>query len=340
MIGLYKRLKAAGVLGLNARNGRYIMPNNRRKYYRLVDNKIICKHRLQDHGVAVPLLLGEINSQYDAGHLKEKLAGLDEFVIKPASGSGGDGIMVITGRRDKHWLGGGGKLLSLSDIEYHVAGILAGMYSLGGQTDSAMIESLIHTDPILREIAPEGVPDIRIIVYRGIPVMAMTRLPTRRSDGKANLHQGAIGAGIDLTTGKTLAAVMNASIVTVHPDTGGNVVGFQMPAWDGLLEIAARCYQAVPLGYLGVDLVLDRDHGPLVLEMNARPGLAIQIANGCGIGHRLAAVDALDAPESRSLEERLAISRQLAAGDWPRLGAEQSSANRPAENVSKNPQPD
>lgn len=327
MIGLYRRLKANGVLGLNARNGRYIMPSNPRRFYRLVDDKILCKRRLQEHGVAVPVLLGEVNSQYDAGHLKHKLAGLDEFVIKPASGSGGDGIMVITGRRDKHWLGGGGKLLSLGDIEYHVAGILAGMYSLGGQTDSAMIEGLIHTDPVLREIAPEGVPDIRIIVYRGVPVMAMTRLPTRRSGGKANLHQGAIGAGIDMLSGQTLAAVMSSSIVTVHPDTGGNVVGFQIPAWAGLLEIAARCYDAIPLGYLGVDLVLDRDAGPLVLEMNARPGLAIQIANGTGIGHRLAAVDALDAPESRPIEQRLAISRQLAQSGWRQ---EQAEALTPA----------
>jgi alpha-L-glutamate ligase-like protein len=316
MIGLYRRLKANGVLGLNARNGQYIMPFNPRKLYPLVDNKILCKRRLIEHGVAVPAMLGEINSQYDAGHLKKKLEGLDEFVIKPASGSGGDGILVITGRRDRHWLGGSGKLLDLGEIEYHVSGILSGMYSLGGQTDSAMIEALIHTDPILRAIAPEGVPDIRVIIYRGVPVMAMTRLPTRRSGGKANLHQGAIGAGVDLITGQTLTAVMNSSIVTVHPDTGTSIVGFQMPGWGSLLEIATRCYQAVPLGYLGVDMVLDAEHGPLVLEMNARPGLAIQIANGSGIGTRLAAVDAVEAPEQRSLEQRLSLARDLASRQW------------------------
>lgn len=316
MIALYRRLKANGVLGLNARNGQYIMPFNPRKLYPLVDNKIQCKRRLIEHEVAVPAMLGVINSQYDAGHLKNKLSGLEEFVIKPASGSGGDGIMVITGKRDRYWLGSGGKLLDIGDLEYHVSGILSGMYSLGGQTDSAMIEALIHTDPVLRSIAPEGVPDIRVIIYRGIPVMAMTRLPTRRSGGKANLHQGAIGAGVDLLTGQTLAAVMNSSIVTVHPDTGQSIVGFQMPDWDALLKIAARCYQAVPLGYLGVDLVLDAEHGPLVLEMNARPGLAIQIANGAGLGNRLAAVDAMEAPETRPLEARLDLGRELATRGW------------------------
>ncbi|MGY6630905.1 MAG: alpha-L-glutamate ligase-like protein [Wenzhouxiangella sp.] len=316
MIGLYRRLKARGVLGLNARNGQYIMPANRRRYYRLVDNKIICKQRLIEAGVAVPALLGEISSQYEAGHLKQRLASLSEFVIKPASGSGGDGILVITAQRDRHWLGGGGKLLDLGDIQYHVAGILAGMYSLGGQVDSAMIEALIHTSPAMREIAPEGVPDIRIILYRGVPVMAMTRLPTRRSGGKANLHQGAIGAGINLLTGKTLSAVMNSSIVTVHPDTGQNVVGFAIPDWSDLLMIATRCYDAIPLGYLGVDLVIDRDHGPLVLEMNARPGLAIQIANNEGIGHRLAAIDRQDDAQDQPAEARLALGLALAETNW------------------------
>lgn len=316
MIGLYRRLKANGVLGLNARNGQYIMPFNPRKLYPMVDNKILCKRKLIEHGVAVPAMLGEINSQYDAGHLSKKLEDFDEFVIKPASGSGGDGIMVITGRRDRFWLGSGGKLLNLADIEYHVSGILSGMYSLGGQTDSAMIEALIHTDPVIRSIAPEGVPDIRVIIYRGIPVMAMTRLPTRRSGGKANLHQGAIGAGVDLLSGQTLSAVMNSSIVTVHPDTGESIVGFQLPDWDMLLKIAARCYEAVPLGYLGVDMVLDAKHGPLVLEMNARPGLAIQIANSTGLGNRLAAVDASEDPEKRSLDQRMSLARDLANRGW------------------------
>lgn len=319
MIRLYRQLRQRGVLGLNARNARYIMPRNPRRYYPLVDNKVLCKRRLVEHGVAVPALLGEVGSQYEAAHLKKQLSALDEFVIKPASGSGGDGILVVTGRyEDKIWHGSGGRLISLSDMQYHVSGILAGMYSLGGQVDTAMIESLIRTDQRLRQLAPEGVPDIRVILYRGVPVMAMTRLPTRRSAGKANLHQGAIGAGIDLVTGQTMRAVMSARQVDLHPDTRHSVAGFTMPDWSNLLDIAVRCYDAIPLGYMGIDLVIDEDHGALVLEMNARPGLAIQIANNDGLGNRLAAVDRQDSPETRTAEERLAIGLDLARSDWGR----------------------
>ncbi len=316
MIGLYRRLRAAGVLGLNERNAQFIMPHNPRRLYPLVDNKILCKRRLQAHGIAVPALLGEITSQYEAGHLGARLSSLDQFVIKPASGSGGDGIIVIVGRQRQGWVSAGGRILQLSDLQYHVAGILAGMYSLAGQSDSAMLEALIHPDPILRPVAPEGVPDIRIIVYRGVPVMAMMRLPTRRSDGKANLHQGAIGAGVDIASGITLKAVMNSSVVDQHPDTSAPVEGFQLPGWPALLLTAARCYNAVPLGYLGVDLVLDRDHGPLVLEMNARPGLAIQIANGSGLRSRLQQIDRLSEPESMAAEQRVNLAIEFARAAW------------------------
>lgn len=321
MIGLYRRLREAGVLGLNDRNANFIMRHNPRRLYPLVDNKILCKQKLIEHGIAVPQLLGEVRGQYEAGHLGVRLDKLDQFVIKPASGSGGDGIIVITGRQRGAWFTAAGRLMSLADIQYHVAGILAGTYSLGGQTDSAMLEALIHPDPILKPVAPEGVPDIRIIVYRGVPLMAMMRLPTRRSGGKANLHQGAIGAGVDLLTGITLKAVMNSSVVDQHPDTAATVEAFQLPGWPGLLLTATRCYDAIPLGYLGVDLVLDRDHGPLVLEMNARPGLAIQIANGSGLRSRLGLIDALDAPEKRDATQRLELAMQLARGGWKQAAA-------------------
>jgi glutathione synthase/RimK-type ligase-like ATP-grasp enzyme len=43
----------------------------------------------------------------------------------------------------------------------------------------------------------------------------------------------------------------------------------------------------VELGYLGVDIVLTPDKGPILLELNARPGLGIQIANLAGLVPRL-----------------------------------------------------
>src|SRR5439155_1697095 len=75
------------------------------------------------------------------------------------------------------------------------------------------------------------------------------------------------------------------------PDTGVPIVGRRVPFWNDVLELAQRVARAVGLGYLGVDIVIDELHGPMLLEANARPGLAIQIANGCGLAPRLLAIE-------------------------------------------------
>jgi alpha-L-glutamate ligase-like protein len=315
MPAAYQTLKQTGVLGLNARNGDYILMHNRRKFYPLVDDKVLCKHCLQDRGLAVPDLIGVVSSMRQASHLEDTLGGNREFVIKPAHGSGGDGIQVITDRKTDYFVDSDGRLVEYADLKHHVTNVIGGMYSLGGQPDVAMIESLVHFDPAFTSLTYHGVPDIRVIVYKGYPVMAMSRLPTRRSHGKANLHQGAIGVGIDLKSGLTVGGVSGNSPVSIHPDTGQNIQGFQIPHWQRLLKMASQCFEAVQLGYLGVDIVLDRDHGPLILELNARPGLNIQIANRQGLKCRLVQIEKLE-EEHTTPQERISWSCQA-------FGAEQ-----------------
>jgi alpha-L-glutamate ligase-like protein len=298
------RLRRAGLLGLNCRNGDYILKYNDRSLYPLVDDKVLCKQRLLQQGLPVPALIGLIELMHQTSRINEVLGDHNEFVIKPAHGSGGDGILVITGRRGGYFIDADGKVVDQDTLEHHLTNVIGGLYSLGGQPDVAMIESLVHFDPAFSRLTYHGVPDIRVIVYKGYPVMCMSRLPTRRSHGKANLHQGAIGVGIDLGSGVTMGGVSGNNAVSEHPDTGAPIAGFQIPGWDKILNMSACCYEAVELGYLGVDIVLDRDLGPLILELNARPGLNIQLANRCGLRHRLLAVDALgdlqQTPEQRA----------------------------------------
>ena len=293
MIRRLRQLRAAGVLGLNRRNGDYILRYNRRSLYPLVDDKVLCKQRMLREKLPVPDLIGVIELMHQTSRVNEILGDRKEFVIKPAHGSGGEGIMVITGRQGAYFIDSSGNMIEQGALEHHLTNVIGGLYSLGGQPDVAMLESLVHFDPAFTQLTYHGVPDVRVIIYKGYPVMSMTRLPTRRSHGKANLHQGAIGVGIDLATGMTMGGVSNDAAVSIHPDTGAPVAGFQVPGWSRILHMSAQCYEAVGLGYMGVDIVLDRDLGPLILELNARPGLAIQIANRRGLRHRLDAVDAL-----------------------------------------------
>lgn len=287
MFSRYRGLASEGVLGLNQRNGDYILRFNPRRLYPLVDDKLKTKRLALQAGIAVPELYGVIETQHDIRRLPAIAKDHPEFALKPAHGSAGDGILVIAGRSASRYRTISGLLLDDEFISHHLSNAINGQFSLGGVQDVVIIEYMVRFSALFERVSFQGVPDVRVIVFRGYPVMAMVRLPTRVSHGKANLHQGAVGAGIDLATGVTLNGVIGTEVVTHHPDTSHAIAGLEIPEWDKILDISARCYELTGLGYIGVDIVLDRDRGPLVLELNARPGLAIQIANRQGLLRRL-----------------------------------------------------
>ena len=276
-------LRERGVLGMNQRNADYIMRYNPRRLYPLVDNKLETKKLALESGIAVPELYGVVAIEHQVQEMASILADHPALVIKPAHGSGGSGILVIDSRMGKFFRKANGSLLSIEAIQHHTSNILSGMYSLGGLPDKAILEYRVDFDPMFERISYQGVPDIRIIVFKGIPAAAMTRLPTSDSDGKANLHQGAVGLGINIATGETTNAVHHNHPVDQHPDTGYATSGIVIPHWDNILRLAIQCADTVGQGYLGVDIVIDRKLGPLMLELNARPGLTIQLANGQGL---------------------------------------------------------
>ena len=312
MLALAKKLRRAGVLGLNERNADYISRLNPRRLFPRVDDKVLTKELALAAGMAVPELFGVIKNQGEVRLFSEIVSERDSFVVKPAQGSGGDGILVVTGRsqrrRDSYRLSSGVRI-SGAEIEHHISNIVSGQYSLSGNPDKALIEYCVRFDPVFAAVSHQGVPDVRVIVYRGYPTMAMVRLPTRASDGKANLHQGAVGAGVDMSLGQTLTGVLDNDIVDEHPDTGALISGLQIPQWDFILQSSARGYEVTGLGYLGVDMVIDIEQGPLILEMNARPGLNIQIANCTGLASRVARIDEIH-EEKASPEQRARVARR------------------------------
>ena len=320
MFGIASRLREAGVLGLNERNAEFIMRLNPRRLYPRVDDKSLTKRLALEAGMPVPDLYGLIDNQGDVRRFARIVADHDSFVVKPAEGSGGNGILVITGRSKRKrdsFRRASGMLITEAEIAHHISNIISGQYSLSGNPDKAMIEYCVHFDPIFAEVSYQGVPDIRVIVYRGYPAMAMVRLPTRASDGKANLHQGAVGAGVDIALGVTLTGVLQNEVVEEHPDTGALIAGLEIPRWDFILESAARGYEVTGLGYLGVDMVIDADRGPLMLEMNARPGLNIQIANGIGMNTRIERIEEIHDPAATPAERAAIARREFSAHRKP-----------------------
>lgn len=299
-----RELAAAGVLGMNRRNFDVISKYNRRRFYPLVDDKVQTKELANKIGISTPRLIGKIEYQFEAKNILDMIKDQTEFVIKPAQGSGGKGVLVIKDYHGGIFTTASGRQLAYNEVYQHISNILSGLYSLGGKYDTAIIEELVHFSDIFRDYSYQGVPDVRVIVYKGFPALAMTRLPTRASGGRANLHQGAIGVGLDIATGKALHGVCRDMPISVQPDTGADLMKIEVPFWREHLIIGAMAYEMTGLGYLGADIVLDARRGPMMLELNARPGLAIQIANGIGLKSRLKEIDE-SFPSGLTAEQRV-----------------------------------
>ena len=174
-------LRALGVVGINMRNARYLLPNNPRRLYDLVDNKLRTKALAEAEGMNVAETYAVLRNPRDASRVEKFLEGKDAFVIKPARGSGGKGIMVIDKRAGKNFVKPSGVEVTPGDLGNHVSNILAGLFSLGGKRDEVLIEYRVQPAALLTALSFQGAPDIRVVMLHGYPVMAMLRAPWART---------------------------------------------------------------------------------------------------------------------------------------------------------------
>ncbi len=281
---MFEKTRWEAVLGMNARNAR-VEAENPLKAIQLVNSKHDTKAALEEAGVPVAPTLVRIRDRRELSRLDWD-ALPEAFALKPNYGRGGAGILLA--KDGDGWSTLSGRPLSKEVIKDQIRSILEGEYSLESvERDSALLEPLIVPHPVLARLVPSGLPDIRVICHHGEPLLAMMRLPTEESEGRANLHQGAVGAAVDLGSGRVARAMLKRERIEEHPDTGEGLLGVEVPEWGAVVEAAGRCAEATGLGYLGADVVVDEERGPLVLEVNARPGLEIQNVAGVGLADLL-----------------------------------------------------
>lgn len=303
-------MKLSNILGLNARTVAYAYKYNTHRGKNIADSKLQTARVLRLAGVAHPKIYKKFRNtadiyDYDWGGLPDK------FALKPSRGLGGEGIIVVKKRlKNGMWLTTRKTRVSVDDLKLHTSDILEGAYSMGNVPDVAFVQEYVGRHKIFRHWAYRGTPDVRIIVFNKVPVMAMLRLPTKESGGRANLHQGALGVGVDIATGITTRAIWHGEQILCKPGTQRKLRGIKIPFWTLILETAVEAQEASGLGYLGVDIILHPDKGPMVLELNAQPGLQIQMANGAGLKRRLERVDELDV---RDCEHGVRIAKALFA---------------------------
>lgn len=275
-----------GVIGLNRRNIELIYPNNRREDYSLADDKVKTKEILHKNNIACAETFTVITKVSD---IKKKWAACQKhtaMAVKPANGCGGGGIKILKKSNDGHWMSGG-KPISEAQIFQHITSIVSGLFSMNS-SDSCLIEECIVSHPFFAKIYDEGVPDFRVITLKGRPIMAMLRMPTSKSDGKANLHQNGVGIGVDMEKGTLTQVYDGKRYRDHHPDNPKKVFGKPVPYWDEIIALSIVTSKVFPLDYLGIDVVIDKVKGPQIMEINVRPGLGIQLVNQCGLEKAIA----------------------------------------------------
>jgi alpha-L-glutamate ligase-like protein len=277
---------ADDLVGINRRNVDLVYASNPREHYPLVDDKLRCKALLESAGLKVAETVARCDGLFDVPRVMNAIASESDIVIKPANASGGDGIVVLCERESEGWRSASGRLVSDAEVHQHFANIVFGAFSKS-LDDNAFVERRVVSAEPLASWSPAGLSDIRVIVHHGSPLLSMIRIPTQASGGRANLHQGGVGVAVDLESGRTTRALWRGRPITHHPETNAKLVDEAVPNWAETVALAVAAAAVVPLGYLGVDIVLDESRGPLVLEMNARPGLEIQNVTGVMLGTRL-----------------------------------------------------
>lgn len=307
-----------GILGLNARNLLYIKPFNEQEAIDFADDKLKTKAFLAARGVPSAKLFARIESraqlrQFDFSTLPNDCA------LKPNYGFGGEGIIILRGRKNGEFLRQGKYLISDKELREHIEDILDGKFSVNGQNDTAFFEQLLEPDNCFLPFRPAGLPDLRIVVFNLVPVMAMLRIPTAESGGKANIHLGGVGIGIDIAKGVTTFAAQYNKMITELPH-GGPVAGIPIPYWEELLLIASKIQQITNIGYLAADITIDKEMGPALLEVNARAGLTVQVANLAPLRQRLERVQGL---KVASPEKGVRIAQELFGNKIDRKGSEE-----------------
>lgn len=313
-------VRPSHLLGINARNQLYTSQNTWASK-RFGFSKVKTKLFLQKHGIGVAKLHAVIKTREELSTFSwETIKG--SFVIKPVDGSEGKGIVVIAGTSKKHkgWLDLEGEIWTKTDFQRHGNDILDGVYSTWGSNHMVVVEERIPLHPDLERYVQMGTPDVRVIIFNRIPVMAYIRLPTKESKGRANLHRGAIALGIDLGTGETTHAVSGMNtIIRKFPHIEDPISGIKIPYWVDILKTAVRAANACDYTYVAADIFIHPEKGPMVAEMNGFPGLSIQLANRAGLKRRLQRVEEI---VPRNVSHAVRIGQALFAENYVVSGSD------------------
>lgn len=301
------KLFSHGVLGMNARNLKYIRKKNQGDSVSLADSKMKTKMFLSERGIPFAETYAQICTHQELSSFDFSSIPVDAFVIKPNHGSKWQGILIVKRNKQKKYIISGSEW-SEDEIRLYMRDIISGEFSLYGNHDSCIIEELLVPGKFFSKYSRYWLADIRIIVYNYVPITAMIRMPTALSGGKANLAQGGIWLGLNIASGEVISFYQHKRNYTdIFPSPWEFLKGTRVSYWDKVLLHSSQIQFHTGLWYLALDWVITKNW-PKLLEINARAGLEIQNVNLVPLAKRLEQVDVL---KIKSPEKWVEIAKSL-----------------------------
>jgi hypothetical protein len=263
-----------------------------RQYRCLYDNKLIFHRFFAANGLPLARLFGvfdpnvgrtedgqALRTASDLAALLER-RGNQGFVFKPVEGVRGHLTFVFTGRVPDQ----AGTYETLDGQRYDAATLVAAargtgalaIQSPGANLSAFLVEERIRPHPelagligptlctarVLTIVARDGSPRVVGAVFKVQP----------RPVGVDHLLYGAIACWVDPETGALGPGRTRTHFdyVTVIPGTTRQLVGYQLPLWPQVKQLALEAAAAFPFARaIGWDIAIS-DRGPILIEGNER----------------------------------------------------------------------
>ena len=254
------------------KNNELIKKYNDKRYIQYFEDKAIFNKKFNDFVKRDWIMAGEgiTYGNIEGTALTEddrvKGAGVDEFrrflsdkeyiMVKPLDESCGHGIEKI---KVSDW-----------DPEELYAYVLA--------NGKPLCEEVVVQDETMSLLNSSSVNTIRVttILKDGNARIVSGGIRMGRNGNHVdNFNSGGLGVIYDRCTGTVISDGFDRerNVYETVPESGIKLKGFQIPRWDEIVAMIKEAALVVPqVGYVGWDVCLSRDHGPLLIEGNSFPG--------------------------------------------------------------------
>ena len=207
-----------------------------------------------------------VNTKISFAEFAEKFANTTRVIYKPLDGNRGRGVEAFNLNQDT----------------------MREVYDILADYPAGVVEQYVVQHPDMLKLCPSSVNTIRVVTFscNTQPVTAdgkhmdIAYTSLRIGGGSSivdNFHSGGMVCHIDTQTGRLItdAADMECNVFTHHPATGVKFKDFQIPFYQEALQMVTEAITQNKLeGYLGWDVAIAED-GPILIEVNDRPGVVL-----------------------------------------------------------------